>query len=111
MIQMLGLARQHDPQQSAHLFAQFRITPRLRSLALQRSQLLFHFHQNVVYARKIKFRSFELRFRQSPLGFVHRDARGFFNDRPPVHRLRIQNLPNAPLLDDRVAVRAQVPCP
>ena len=111
LIQMLGLARQHAAQQPAHLFAQLRITPRLRRLALQRSQLLFHFHQNVVDARKIHFRSFQFRFRQSPLGFVHRDSGGFFDYRAAVHRLRIQNLPDAALLDDGVAVRAQVPCP
>ena len=91
----------------AHLLAQFRIAPRLGRLPLQRSQLLFHFHENVVHAREIEFRGFEFRFRQAPLGLVHGDARGFFDDRAPVHRLRVQNLADAALLDDGVAIRAE----
>ena len=103
-IEMLGLARQHDPQQAAHLLAQFGVAPRLRSLALERGELLFDFDENVVDARKIDFRGFELRFREAPLRLVHRDSGGFFDDGAAVHRLRIENLADAALLDDGVAV-------
>ena len=95
----------------AHLFAQLGVAPRLRCLALQRSKLLFDFDENVVDARKIDLRGFELRFRQAPLGLVHRDAGGFFDDGAAVHRLRVQDLADAALLDDGVAVRARGRCP
>ena len=52
-IELLRLAREHDSQRAAHLFAQFRIAPRLRSLPLERRELFFDFDENVVHAREI----------------------------------------------------------
>ena len=94
-------------KQAAHLLAKFGIAPCFRSLPFQRCELLFHFDENVVHARKIDLRGFELRFREPPLRLVHRDARGLFDDGAAIHRLRIQDLADAALLDDRVTVRAQ----
>ena len=106
-IEVLGLARQDDAQQAAHLLAQFGVAPRLRSLALERGELLFDFDENVVDARKIDFRGFEFRFGEAPLRLVHRDSGGFFDDGAAVHRLGIQDLADAALLDDGVAVRTE----
>ena len=106
-IQMPGLAGQHDSQQSAHLLAQLGVPARLRRLALQRCKLLFYLHINVVDPRKIDLRGFQLRFRQPPFGFVHSDPGGFLDDRPPVHRPRVEDLADSALLDDRVAIRSQ----
>ena len=106
-IEMLRAAGEHDAQQAAHLFAQLGVAPRLGCLALQRSELLFDFDENVVDARKIDLRGFELGFRQALLGLVHGDAGGFFDDRAAVHGLGIQDLADAALLDDGVAIRAE----
>ena len=103
-IEMLRAAGEHDAQQAAHLFAQLGVAPRLGCLALERSELLFDFDENVVDARKIDLRGFELGFREALFGLVHRDAGGFFDDRAAIHGLRIQDLADAALLDDGVAI-------
>ena len=48
-------ARQHLSHDPAHLLTNFRISPRLGRLPLQRTELLFNFHHNVIHARKIQF--------------------------------------------------------
>ena len=101
---MFGFASQHDAQQSAHLLAEFGVAAGLRRLALQRSELLFDFNKNVVDAGKIELGGFELGFGKAALGLVHRDASGFFDNRAAIHRLGIQDLSDAALLDDGVAV-------
>ena len=106
-IEMLRLAGQDDAQQAAHLFAQLGVAPRFGGLALQRRELLFDFDENVVYAREIELRGFELRFGEAPLGLVHRDSGGFFDDGAAVHRLGVQDLADAALLDDGVAIGAE----
>ena len=110
-VEFLGFAGQNLAQQAAHLLADFRVAARLRSLPLERCELLFHFDVNVVDARKIYFGGFELGFGEAPLGFEFRDPGGFFDDGAPVGRLRAENLADAALLDDRVGVRPRARCP
>ena len=74
---------------------------------MSEAELLFDFDQDVVDAREIDARGFELGFGQAALGLVHRDARGLFDDRAAIHGLRIQDLADAALLDDGVGIGAQ----
>ena len=106
-IQLACLACQHLPHDPAHLVANFRISPRLRRLPLQRPKLLLHLDDDVVHARQVYFRRFQLRFRQPFLGLEFRHARGFFDDRAPLHRLGGKDQPDAPLFDDGVGIRAK----
>ena len=106
-IEMLRLAGKDDAQQTAHLFAQLGVAPRLGRLALERSKLFFDFDENVVDAREIDFRRLELGFGEALLRLVHGDAGGFFDDGAAVHGFGIQDLADAALLDDGVAVRAE----
>ena len=103
-VQFARLARQHLPHDATHLLANFRVTPRLGRLALQRTELLFHFHNNVIHARQVQLGRFQLGFAQTLLGFEFRDARGFFDDGAAFHRLGGQNLSDAALFDDRVGI-------
>ncbi len=106
-IQMLGLAGQDGAQQTAHLFAELGVAPRLGGLSLERSELLFDFDQNVVHAREIDLGGLEFGLGQPPLGLVHGDAGSLFDDGAAVHGLGIQDLTDAALLDDGVAIRTQ----
>ncbi len=90
-----------------HLGLQLFVPARLRRLALQRIHLPPDLFQNVEHARQILFRAFQLGFRQPFLGFEFADPRGFFDDRAAVLRLVAEDLPDASLLDDGVAFRAQ----
>jgi hypothetical protein len=76
-------------------------------LPLQRIYLPPNFLQDVEHAREILFRSLQLGFRQALFGLEFSDSRGFFDDCPPVLRLVAQDLANAALLDDGVALRPQ----
>ena len=106
-LQHLEPARHRLPQMRHHLRAQFLIAFGLRRLPLQRIHLPADFFQNVEHARKILPRALQLRLRQALLGLVFSDPRGFLDDGAPVRRLVRKNLPDASLLDDRVALRAQ----
>ena len=75
--------------------------------ASRESELFFDLHINVVHAGKIHLRGFELGFRQALLGLELGNAGSLFDDGPPVGGLRAKHLPDPPLLDDRVGVRAQ----
>ena len=106
-LQHLEPARHGPAQMRHHLGAQFFIAPRFRSLALQRVHLPADFLQNVEHARKILPRALQLRLRQAFLGLVLADAGRFLDDGAPVRRLVRKNLPDASLLDDRVALRTE----
>ena len=90
-----------------HLALQLFVAPRLGSLALQRIHLPADFFENVEHARKILFRAFQLRLGQPLLGFEFADARRLFDDGAAILRLVAENLPDAALLDDGVALRPQ----
>ena len=106
-IQFARLTGEHLADDAAHLVANFGIASRLGRLALQRAELLFDFDDDVVDARKIDLRRFELRFRQALLGLELGDARGFFDDRAALVRLGRKDQPDAALLDDGVGIRTQ----
>ena len=69
--------------------------------------MFFDFHHDVVYAREIDFRRFQLGFGQALFGFELRYAGGFFDNRAALHRFRRENLPDAALLDDGVGIGAE----
>src|SRR5258708_4857569 len=106
-VQLPRLSGQHLPHNPAHLLANLRIPPRLRRLPLQLTQLLLHFHHELVHARQIHLRRFQFRLGQPLLRLEFRHARGFFDNRPPLQRLRRQYQTDAPLLDDGVGIRPQ----
>ena len=106
-IKMQRFAGKHSSQRAAHLLAQFGITACFRSLALQRGKLLFNFDEDVVDAREIHARGFEFGFGEAALRLVHSDAGSFFNNGAAIHGPRIQNLPDAALLDDGVGIWAK----
>ncbi len=101
------LAREGHAQLGFQLRFEFVVALRLRSLPLQRIHLPPDLFEDVVYARQVLLGAFELRLRQPLPGFELGDAGRFLNDRAPVLRLRAQNLPDAALFDDRVALRTQ----
>src|SRR6516164_7991452 len=76
--------RELDLLPSAEFFAQALVAPRLRRLALERAALLLDFENDVVDARQVLLRGFELQFRRAPARLVLRDARGFFDQLTPV---------------------------
>src|SRR4029077_15220613 len=91
----------------AHLVANFRIAARLGGLALQRTKLLFDFHDNVVDAREIDLGGFQLGFGEPFFGLEFRDAGGFFDDGAALHGFGGENQADAALLDDGVGVRPE----
>src|ERR1700675_1075565 len=103
-IEMLGFAGQDGAEQAAHLLAQFGVAAGLRGLALQRGELLFDFDEDIVDAREIDPGGFEFGFREPALGLVHGDAGSLFDDGAAVHGFRIEDLADAALLDDGVAI-------
>ncbi len=104
---MRNLRRKHLAQIASRLRLQLGISLRLRSLPLQRIHLARDFLQNVEHARQVLLGAFEFRLRQPLASFEFRDSGRFFDHVPAVLRLIAQNLSDAPLLDDRVAFRAQ----
>src|ERR1035438_9604607 len=63
--------------------------------------------QDVEDARQVLLGAFELGFRQTLAGLVLGDAGGLFDDPAAVLRLGAENLADAALLDDGVALGAQ----
>ena len=106
-VQFARFAGQHLADDAAHLIANLGVAARFGGLALQRAELFFDFDDDVVDAREIDLRGFELGFRQPLLGFEFRDAGGFFDDGAALHGLGGENQADAALLDDGVGIRAQ----
>ena len=98
---------QHDAQLAVQLGFELAIAARLGRLPLERIYLPRDFFQDVENPRQILAGAFQLGFRQALAGLEAGDAGGFFDDGAPVLRLGTQNLPDAPLLDNGVAFRAQ----
>ena len=69
---------------SAALVAQPLVTPRLRGLPLQAAALLLDFEHDVVDAREVLLRGFELEFGGAAARLVFRDARGLFDQLPAI---------------------------
>ena len=109
VIQLREFAGEHNPQLGSHFVAQLGIALGFRGLPLQRIHLPRNFLEDVVHARQVLFSVFETRFRQPLLRLEFRDSGSLFDNRPPVGRTAAQNLPNAPLLDERIRLRPK-PC-
>ena len=107
--QLPVLPREEHLLPAAQLVAQLPVAARLRRLALQRAALLLHFKDDVVDAREILLRRFELQLRGASARFVFGNTRGFFDQLAPIRRTRTQDQPDLALLDDRVCLRAE-PC-
>src|SRR6186713_671793 len=83
------------------------MAPRLCGLPLQAAALLVHFEDDVVDAREVLLRRFELQLRRAAAGAVLGDPRRFLDQLTPVGRSRGQDHPDLALLDDRVGLRAK----
>ncbi len=88
------------------LFAQPLVATRLGRLSLQRAALLLDFEDDVVDAREVLLRGFELELRRAPAALVLRHARGLFDELAAIGRTRAQNLADLALLDHRVRLDA-----
>ena len=76
-------------------------------LALERIRLARDFLQDVVDPLEIQLGVGELQLGQLAARFEASHAGGFLHEGPPVQRACRQELPDAPLLDDGVVVRAE----
>ena len=94
-------------QRLAEQPAVFLETFRFRRLALEGIGLPNDLLQDIVDAVEIPSGVFELQLRQPLPRFELGDPGGLFHERAPVNRSRAQDLPDAPLLDDRVVIRAE----
>src|SRR5439155_14294826 len=65
------------------------------------------FLEDVTHARQVLLSVLETRFRQPLLRLEFRNSGSLFDNRPPVGRTAAQNLPNAPLLDERIRLRPE----
>ncbi len=98
---------EHRPELAFEIAFQFLVPLRFRCLPLQRIDLPGDLFQDVEHAGEVLFRAFELCFSQTPPALVLRDARRLFNHRTPVLGFGRKDLPDAALLDNRVALRAE----
>ena len=106
-LQQPVLAGEHHAQPGFQLRLQLGVAPRLGRLPLERIHLAGDFLQNVVDARQVLLGAFQLGFGQPLARLELGDAGGFFDHRAAVLRLGAEDLPDAPLLDDGVALRPQ----
>ena len=91
----------------AHLVAQAGVTAGLGGLPLQRSALLVDFVDDVVEAREVLLRGFELQLGRAAARLVLGDPGGLFDQLAPIGRARAQDHPDLALLDDGVGLLAQ----
>ncbi len=101
------LARQNYSQLCAHLFAQLGVALGLRGLTLQRIHLSRDFVENIVHAGKIQLGVFQSSFGEALLGLEFRDSGCFFEDGSAIGWTAAEDLADAPLLDQRVGLRAE----
>ena len=101
------LAREERLFPPPELVAQLLIPPRPARLPLQRAALFLDLEHDVIDARQVQLRRFELQLRRPAAGLVVGDAGGFLDQLAAVGRTRAQNEPDLALLDDRVRLGAQ----
>ena len=101
------LARQEDLLAAAQFVAKLLVALRLAGLPLQRPALLFDLEHDVVDARQVLARRFELELRRAAAGLVAGDAGRFLDQLAAIGRPRAQNEANLALLDDGVGLRAE----
>src|SRR5690606_30065623 len=106
-VQIAIAPREQHLLPAAQLLAQALVAPRLGRLPLQAAALLLHLVDDVVDAREVLLRRFELQLGRAPARLVLRDARRFFDQLPAIGRTRGQDHPDLALLDDGVGLRAE----
>ena len=79
-------AREEHLLPAPHLVAQPRVAPRLGRLPLERAALLLDLEDDVVDAREVLLRRFELELGGAAARLVFGDARGFFDQLAPIGR-------------------------
>ena len=105
--QLAIAAREQHLLPAAQLLAQPLVAARLRGLPLQRAALLFDLEDDVVDARQVLLRRFELQLGGAAAGLVLRDAGGFLDQLAPIGRPRAEDHPDLALLDDGVGLGAE----
>ncbi len=95
------------PLEALHLLTHGPIAPRLAGLALQTLELLLHLVDDVVDAKEVLLGCLELEGGLAAARLVLGDPGGLFDERPPIGRLRREDLADLPLLDDGVGLRAE----
>ena len=106
-LQQAVLAGEHHAQAGFQLALELGVAPRLGRLALEGIHLAGDFFQDVVDARQVLLGAFELGFGQAFARLEPGDAGGLLDHRAAVLRLGAENLADAALLDDGVALRAE----
>ena len=105
--QLPVLAREQHFLPAPQLVAQLLIPSRLGRLTLERSALLFNFEDDVVDAREVQLRGFQLQFGRTAARLVLRDPGRFLDQLTSIGRTRTENQPDFALLDDRVRLCAE----
>ena len=109
---LLGIHRghaagQHNAQPAAQFVAHGSEALGLGGLALEAVHLPRDFFEDVVDAGEVLLRAFEAQLGETLLGFEAGDAGGFFDDGAAIVRLGAEQLADALLADDGVALRAE----
>src|SRR5262249_35044030 len=99
-------ARGHDAQiELAQRALDAMVLLRASRLALQRAHLALELAQHVVHPDQVVARALHLALRRDLAGAKARDAGGLLEEQAEILRLRVDDLLDAPLLDDRVRAR------
>ena len=102
-----GARRKDSGKDFAHAIPKFDEPARFSGLSLERVSLPVHFRENIVHTGKILACRFETRLGEFPFRFELRNACGFFDQSAAVMRLGTEQLADASLFDDGVAVRTE----
>ncbi len=106
-IELARLAGEHLADDAAHLVANLGVAASLTGLALQRAELFFDFDDDVVDAREIDFRGFQLGFGQTFFGLELGDAGSFFDDGAALHGFGGEDQTDAALFNYGVGIGAE----
>jgi hypothetical protein len=105
--QHIGTRGKNRRQGFAHAISQLDEAARFSGLALEGVPLPIDFRKNIVHARQVQAGRFQARLGKLALGFELGDTRGLFNQGASIHRFRAQQLANAALFNDGVAVGSE----
>ncbi len=105
--QLAVFPRKKDFLEAPQLIAQLLIAPCFCRLPLERAALLLDLEHDVVDAREVQLRGFQLELSGPAPRFVLRDAGRFFDQLAAIGWARAEDHPDLALLDDRVGLRAE----
>ena len=106
-VHLMETAGEHHAQAGAQLVANGSVALGLGSLALQRVHLPRDLFEDVVHAGEVLLRRFQAQLGEALLGLEAGDAGGLFDDGAAIVRLGAEELADALLLDDGVALRPE----